>query len=354
MSFAARFARWIGAAARAWNTAAFGPARQLRDGLMLLGFTLVTGVAGYCLLCGWSLSDALYMFLITVTTIGFGEIGPRTTWDRFVSSYVILLGVTAAAYTFGGLLQLMSEGQIRRLVTRQMQTSAIGDLRGHHIICGFGRMGAMICEDLARTRVPFVLIELDPEKAIIADKLGYLVVQGDASDERTLGAAGIERAKSLVCVLPSDADNVFVTLTGRDMNDKLFITARAEKFSTEKKLQQAGADRVVAPQVIGASRVVNLLTRPTTVEIMELVSGRQSVDLEMNEVQIPASSSLVGVTLRDSDIRPRTGVIVVAIKRHGGSLIVNPDTATTLHGDDTLVILGRRESIDAFRKAYAS
>lgn len=341
--------RWLAE----WLAGPPGPDRQVRHGLLLLGLTFAMGLAGYVLLCGWSLGDALYMLIITISTVGYGEIGPHTEWDRVVSSFVILVGVASAAYTFGGLLQLMSEGQIRRIVNRQIQFHTIEGYQGHHIICGFGRMGAMICQDLHRHKIPFVLVEFDTEKVNRADGEGYLVVQGDATDEDTLTEAGISRAKSLVCVLPSDADNVFVTLTGRNMNKDLFITARAEKLATEKKLKQAGADRVVSPQVIGAARITSLLTRPTTVEILELVAGRQSVDLEMNEVRIPPKSGLSGRTLGDLDIRRRTGVIVVAIKRRDGNMIAVPDSATTVEDHDLVVILGRSENVETFRREFA-
>ena len=330
------------------------PSRQVVHGLLGLVFTAATGVTGYMVLCGWSFSDAFYMLVITISTVGYGEIGPPSEWDRWVSIYVILLGISAGAYTFGGVLQMVAEGQIRRVVNRQLQTRKIDALSDHHIICGYGRMGAMICEDLALHGKHFVLVELHPDRVAVASQAGHLLVQGDATEEEVLTRARIERAKSLVCVLPSDADNVFVALTGRDMNAKLFITARAEQLSTHKKLKQAGADRVVSPQVIGAQRICNLLTRPTTVEILELVTGRQSIDLEMNEILIPPGGVIHGQTLAEAGIRAKTGVIVVAIKRGDGSLLVNPASDIPLFESDTVVILGKRENIDTFRQQFAS
>jgi voltage-gated potassium channel len=318
-----------------WLSSPTGPQRQFRHGLMMFALTSVTGVLAYMVLCGWSFGDSLYMLIITISSVGYGEIGPHTKLDRFVSSYVIIVGIMSAAYTFGGLLQMMSEGQIRRIVTRQMQSNAIASLTGHSIICGYGRMGAMICEDLQRHGSPFVLVELDVERAAKADFAGCLTICGDATDETVLEQAGIHAAKSLVCVLPSDSD-----------------TARAEKLSTEKKLQQAGADRVVAPQVIGAQRICNLLTRPTTVEILELVTGRQSVDLEMNEVLVPPGSWICNKTLGEVDVRKKSGVVVLAIKRHDGALLVTPDADVPIHEKDMIVIIGRRENIDSFRKQF--
>lgn len=328
------------------------PGLQVRQGLGALVFIAITALGGYVFLCGLDWFDAAYMLVITISTVGYREVGGDTSWTRLVNMYVIVLGITASFYMFGGLIRAMTEGQIQRVVTRQLQTRAIENLTGHHIVCGFGRMGAILCEELKRRGEPVVLVEQIDERVAAAGHAGYLCVQGDATREETLTEAGILRARSLVCVLPSDADNVFVTLTGRDMNSKLFILARAEQLSTEKKLIQAGADRVVAPQAIGALRIANLIVRPTTVEILELVAGRQSVDLEMNEFQLPDSGPLHGQSLAESEVRTKTGVIVVAIKRADGNLVINPDSTVALHANDTVVILGRRENIDAFRNLF--
>lgn len=330
------------------------PIKQVRYGIAALTFVALTGIGGYVFLCGLDPFDALYLLVITISTVGYTEVGTASPMMRVVNIYVILLGITAGVYAFGGLVQMIAEGQVRRVVTRQLQMRKIDSLSKHHIVCGYGRMGRMICEMLHDHNEPVVLVERERERVENADRAGLLTVQGDAAEEETLTSAGIERAQSLTCVLPSDADNMFVTLTGRDMNADLFILARAEQLSTEKKLVQAGADRVVSPQAIGAQRFSNLLLRPTTVEILELVTGRKSVDLEMNEVTIPDGGPIHGQTLADADIRSKTGVIVVAIKRSDGNLIVNPDSDVTLCEKDTVVILGRRENIDSFTRQFAS
>ncbi|QDU59180.1 Voltage-gated potassium channel Kch [Planctomycetes bacterium Pan216] len=330
------------------------PYRRLRRGIFALVFTSVTGVAAYVMLAGLSFVEAFYMLIITISTVGYGEIGPISPWARAVNCYVILVGITAGAYTFGGLVQMMAEGHIEQFVAGASKNRRIEGLRDHHIICGYGRMGELICEHLAKRNKLFVLVEFDPLRASAASVNNYLCVTGDATEEETLRRAGIKRARSLVCVLPSDADNVFVTLTGRDMNPNLFITSRAEQPATEKKLLQAGADRVVAPQVIGAQHITNLLFRPTTVDILELVTGRQSVDLELTELTIPEGGIIHGQTLAQAEIRRKTGVIVVAIKRTDGELLVNPDSHIALYSGDTIVILGKRENIDSFSRQFAT
>lgn len=328
------------------------PYLQVRHGVFALLAIAVAAISAYVFLCGWSLFEAVYMVITTIATVGYGEIRHESWLDRSVNVFVIVTGITAAAYTFGGLLQLVNEAQVRRLATRQPQMRKIEQLNEHVVICGFGRMGKMICEDLQRRGVAFVLIEQDPARVALADQAGFLVVQGDATLEEFLTKAGIERARSIVCALPSDADNVFVTLTAREMNEKLFITARAEQLSTEKKLKQAGADRVVAPHVIGAQRITSLLTQPTTVEILELVTGRQSVDLEIGELVIPDGAAICGQTLGQAHIRSKTGVNVIAIRRADGTLLVSPGGDVLLYAKDTVVFLGRTESIEGFRKQF--
>jgi voltage-gated potassium channel len=323
--------------------------RQLQNGTIALVFVFVTGTAGYMFLCHWSLADALYMLIITVSSVGYGEIGPRTSWDRVVTSYVIVAGITAAAYTFGAFVQLMAEARIREILSRQLQDRKIESLNTHHIVCGYGRMGALICADLTRRKQPFVLVEADRERVSAAEALGYLVVLGDATEEGVLLRAGIARAKTLVSVLPSDADNVFVTLTARDMNGKLFIASRAERPSTQKKLEQAGANRVVSPQVIGAQRITNLLFRPVTMEILELATGHESLDLQMDEIQVPEDTPVQGKTLADLEVGTKLGALVVAIRRQDSSLVSLPLGSTPIHPGDTIIVLSRIDQMDRFR-----
>ena len=332
------------------------PMRNVRQGVCALIVIAVLATLAYMLLCGLSFGDALYMVIITCSTIGFKEVGANVDVDsasyRIVTSVLIVVGMTASAFTFGALVQWMSEGQLYRLVREQLQTHGIDKLSNHHIVCGFGRMGEMICTELRAAKEPLVLIERNADRSNQALQAGHLIVQGDATEEEILEKAGIKRARSLVCVLASDADNVFVTLTGREMNERLFITARAEVHATERKLQQAGADRVVSPEVIGAQRMVNLLLRPTTVEVLELVSGSKTVDVEMAEVTLSAADSIAGKTIADSQIRTATGAAVVAIRGEDGKITINPSGSRQLVAGDKLVILGSRESLDRFRNDF--
>lgn len=328
------------------------PIQRVRVGLVGFGLVVLIGTAGY-VVRGWTLLESMYMVVITISGVGYKEVRPEMTpGDRIWTMLVIIFGLTSAAYFVGGVIQLMAEGEINRAFGRRRLSRQIEGLSDHIIICGFGRMGLLVCEDLARAKIPFLLIDRDPDRTTEADRDGYLYLLGDATEEETLVTAGITRARGIVTVLPSDADNVFITLTARGLNEKIQIIARAELPSSQNKLLQAGADRVVLPAAIGAQAITALLTQPAALELMELVTGRQRVDLQINEFSIPEQSPLNGSTLAEAEVRNRTGVIVVAIKRPDDTVVFNPESDLPLRDSDLMVVMGRRDNIDRFREEY--
>ena len=226
--------------------------RRIRIGSIIFGIVVGTAVLGYCLL-GRSPLDALYMVIITISSIGFTERSDLPPIEKGFTILVIVFGMTAAAYALGGFVQLMTEGEIARVLGLRRLTKEIERLSGHIIVCGFGRIGHFVAEELHRHQQEFVLVEHSAERVAEAENLGYLVLNGDAREEDVLEAVGVKRAKTLVTALNTDADNVFITLTSRELNPKLHIIARGELPSTRKKLLQAGADRVVLPAAIGAA-----------------------------------------------------------------------------------------------------
>jgi voltage-gated potassium channel len=225
-------------------------------------------------------------------------------------------------------------------------------LHDHVIIVGFGRMGSLICEELSAAGVPFIVIERSAERLAEIQRRGHLGFIGDATEEKVLQDAGLERAKALVTVVPSDADTVFITLTARQMVPGVQIVARAELPSTQRKLLQAGANHVILPAAIGAHRIASLLTNPGVVEFVELVTHRSSLAIDMDEFPIPAGSTLAGRTLRDADIGRRTGVIVVAVKRADGRVEFPPTGDEAFAPGDSIVMLGRRANLTQFREEY--
>jgi voltage-gated potassium channel len=325
--------------------------RRIRIGSIIFGIVVGTAVLGYCIL-GRDPLDALYMVVITISSIGFTERSDLPPAEKAFTILVIIFGMTAAAYALGGVVQLMAEGEIARVLGLRRLTKEIERLSGHVILCGFGRIGHFVAEELHRHEQPFVLIEHAAERVAEAENLGYLVLNGDAREEDVLEAVGVRRAKTLVTALNSDADNVFITLTSRELNGGLHIIARGELPSTRKKLLQAGADRVVLPAAIGAQRIAAMITRPSTVELLELVTGRGVMDVALDELPIGQGSPILDQTVQTIEARRRFSLLVVAVKRASGDMSFSPDEKLRFAVGDTIILMGRVEDIERFRTEY--
>jgi voltage-gated potassium channel len=325
-----------------------GPLARLRFGFTTLGVIFCVAVLGYRL-AGWDWLDSVYMVVTTVSTVGFREMGPMTPWLQVFTILVIVFGVSTSFYILGGFVQMVLEGEVNRALGRRRVGREIERLAGHVVICGFGRMGEVVAAELSRRNERFVVIDRDPEQAAQCMALGFLALQADATEEEALGAARVPTAKSLVTTLPSDADNVFISLTARNLNPRLQIIARGEQRSTEKKLIQAGADRVVLPATTGAMRMVSMVTRPSTIELIELAAGGHVAEMAIDELTIPQSSPLVGMTIRESQPRSRHGLLIVAIRHSDGQFEANPSAGTIFQSGDTAVVIGRLADIEKFR-----
>ncbi len=327
------------------------PLRRLRAGLITLAAIFVIAVVGYRL-AGWSWLEAVYMVVVTLSTVGYRETGPMSAGLEAFTILVIVFGVSAALYILGGFFQMMTEGEINRALGLRRVTREVKRLSDHVIVCGFGRMGEILAGELHRLKRPLVVVDNDPERITEAIAQGYLALTANATDEEALVHAGVERAKALVITLPTDAENVFITLTAHNLNPKLQIIARADSPSTEKKLIQAGATRVVLPAAAGAMRMAAMITKPSTVELIELAAGRQVTEMQIDELTIPADSPLVGATVRDSQTRARHGLLIVGVRHPGGDLEFNPSADTAFEGGDTVVVMGQTDDIERFREQY--
>ncbi|NJK36385.1 MAG: potassium channel protein [Oscillatoriales cyanobacterium RM2_1_1] len=335
-----------------------GSLRRVLTGAIFFVITLIVAVEGYVLF-GWPLLDSIYMVVITIFGVGYGEVQPLETGERVFTIFVIIAGTSSAVYAVGGFIQMVTEGEINRALDQRRKTRGIENLQDHVIVCGFGRIGQILTQQLSSAKQPFVLVESNEERLAIAESLGYMIQIGNATDETILKAVGIERARVLATVVSDDATNVFITLTARGLNQNLIILARGELPSTEKKLILAGADHVVLPSAISASRMSNLITHPSAVEFLAQEEARKSInqvltqiELQLVEFAIPSSSTLVGRKISELDIRGEKAFLIVALRRQDGILINHPQAEVMLYAGDTLIMLGHQGDIPQFAHHY--
>jgi len=306
---------------------------------------LIAGTVGYTLIEGWPLFDALYMTVITLATVGFKEVHDLSPEGKAFTITLIIFGVGVITYAAGSVIQFMVDGQLGQLVGRRKMGKQIDRLKDHYIICGFGRIGQMICKEFQARPVQFVVVEKNPHLCERLAREGILFVQGNATDDDSLLAAGIGQARGLITAVTSDTDNVYITLTARGLNPHLFILARAGEEGAEVKLMRAGASKVISPYTIGATRMAHAILRPSVVDFIELATTRENLALQIEEIEVAPVSALVGQTLVSSGIRQTMGIIIVAIKQPDGHMLFNPAPGTAIAAGSVLIILGERPAI---------
>ncbi|MCG8650383.1 MAG: NAD-binding protein, partial [Pirellulales bacterium] len=282
---------------------------RVRNGAIVLIAVFVVAVLGFRFWGDYDWIGAIWMVVITISTVGYGEQSSASPAMQLFTVSVILVGMSASVYTMGGLLQLMLEGELERAIGRRRMEQELRKLEDHIIVCGFGRMGQKLAAELREQEGQLVVLESDPATQQTINELGLMSVCGDATEEEALLAAGVQRARTLVTALPSDADNVFITLTARNLNGGLQIISRAERQSTEKKLRQAGANRVVMPTLVGARQMARMITHPTTADLMELVAQSGYKDFELGEIEIGSLSPLVGRTVEETEATRKHGLL---------------------------------------------
>jgi voltage-gated potassium channel len=324
----------------------------MRNGLIVLGVVFAIAIIGFRMLGDYDWMSALWMTTITISSVGFSESTNSSPQLQLFTIGVIVFGMSAAAYTFGGFVQMVLEGELEVLLGHRRMTRGIENLNDHVIVCGFGRIGEVLSIDLKKSRREFVVIDTDTERFEAAKAQGCLCICGDATVDETLVQAGIYRAKTLVSALPSDADNVFITLTARTLCPGLQIFSRAEHPTTERKLLQAGASKVIMPAIIGAHQLQRLITRPTTAHLIELVSQSDFIDVELDELSLPEQCKLIGVTVASTEALRKYRLLVVAIRQADGTMIFNPGAEYTFNAADIAIVMGRAEDIQRFRDAF--
>ncbi|MEQ8211848.1 MAG: potassium channel protein [Lacipirellulaceae bacterium] len=334
------------------RSASSEPFRKISVGLGLFLTICVLAVAGY-MSAGWKLTDSVYMVVITIFGVGYGEVQPiESSGLRFLTILVIILGYGALIYTGGGFIQMLIDGELNRSLGARRMTKGLEQLENHTILCGVGRMGSMLARELHAAGKPFVVIDRDERRLQDAAEAGYLIIDGDATEESILQQAGIERASVVATVLSEDALNVFVTITAREMNPNLMIIARGENPRTEKKLRSSGADRVILPTAIGASKVAQLIIRPSAENMLEQMTQQSSVSeelgqigLQFEEIEVTADSQLAEKTLADIEVRGNQGFLIVGVRTADGTLSLNPSQSTPLAAGDTVIVLGHHDDI---------
>lgn len=321
--------------------------------------TCAVGTVGY-VIAGWTPIDAFYMVIITIFGVGYGEVRPVATPElRGFTIAVIVGGYAAAIYAVGGFVQLVTEGEINRALGARRMNRQVSKLRGHTIICGYGRIGRILARELADAGEALVVVDVDPVKVREADDDGHPTLAGDASREEVLHAAGIDHAKALATVLPDDATNVFITLGASGLNRGVEIIARAEDPSTEPKLRRSGATQVVLPAAIGAERVATLISRPGAHLLLRHADERSALQrhlepmgLQFEELRLPAHSSLIGRTLDHIEVHGNRGFLIVGLRHANGQLDVNPTGDTPLAEGDTIIVLGHGDDLPDLRRRY--
>ena len=319
------------------------PTRRLLWGIGALAIIIATGGIGYMLIEGWSFIDALYMTIITITTVGYNEVHPLSDSGRIFSIFLIVGGVGGALYSLTAIVAYIIEGGFGTTIGRRQMKNRIAKLKDHFILCGYGQVGQEIAHVFTEERVAFVVIDKDKESIANAEKDGRLYLLADATTDDVLKEAGIEWARGLVVAVGSDADSTYITLSARGLRPNLFIEARASSSEAEAKLKKAGADRIISPHSIGARRMAMLALRPAVVDFIDTVIYRRGRELQLENIAINHDSSLVGLDIEKA--RQRTQVTVLAISRQGDQLLANPSGEETIEAGDQLIVMGTRQQL---------
>lgn len=324
--------------------------------LILILAVAVVGTAGYHLIEGWSVLDALYMTIITMGTIGYGETHPLSPTGRGFTIGLIIASISIAGYAISSVGAFVLEGELYNVIRGRRMDRRLTNLKNHIILCGGGGVGQSIAEEFHKTRTPFVLIDQNMEAVQQVLKIGdILYLQGDATQDEVLSLAGIERARGLVAALSEDKDNVFIALSAKSLNPQLRIVARVTDEKNTEKLLKAGADQVVSPNTIGGLRLASVMLRPAVVSFLDQMLRLTDQTLRVEEVHVDQIHGLVGKTMSEANLRERTGMLVVAIKpAHGGTAQFNPDGKILLKQGDILIVMGTPDQLTALHAVEQS
>jgi voltage-gated potassium channel len=317
---------------------------------LAIAATLVIGTIGFVLTDNYTPFEAFYMTLTTMTTVGYGELHQLSTRGRVFNSFLIFFGVSTLFVAVGAITQTIIEWEFGDATGKRRVKRMIDKLKDHYIICGYGRVGRGAAEELARAGVPFVVVDVDPDRVERAMIAGYLAVSADSTRDDTLRQVGIERARGLVAALASDADNLFVLLSAKGLNPRIYAATRAAEEGAEEKMRRAGADAVFAPYAITGHRLAHALLRPHVVQFLDFTTTTLGEDISIEQVPVAAQSRMISRTIREMQIGSELGVIVMAIRKSDGGMLFNPPADTPIRGGEFLIVMGRQHSLRTLEK----
>ena len=319
--------------------------RHLAYCILISILIIAAGTAGYMAIEGWPFIDAIYMTVITISTVGFKEVNQVGEVGRIFTIFLVFCGVGFSLYVAAAVVQFMVEGRIRIIMGRRRLDKKIDRLSNHYIVCGYGRIGRVLCRHLKKADIDVAVIEKSTERIAVMDEDDVFYIADDATDENNLLKAGIKRARGLVAVLATDTENVFLVLTARQLAPELFIMARASQRNASIKLRAAGANMVESPYVMGAMSMANRIIRPTVTSFLDLAFAQRRKEIQMEEIPVSSGSELVNVELKDSGIRQNYNLIIIAIKKPDGSMLFNPPFDAVIQPDDTVIAVGEAENL---------
>ncbi len=331
-----------------------GAQRRIVIALILLLTLLVLAPFGYMLIEDMGYNEAFYMTVITVFTVGFAEVEPLTTAGRYFTVFIIFIGVFSLFFLISGFIRHTFGEAFRETFGRRRMDLRIRKLAGHYVICGYGRVGEVVAEAMQDAGADFVVVEKDPLRFVDAVDNGYLSIEGDATETETLGSAGVERARGLVCALENDADNLFTALSARTLNKQITIVTRCVSSDSVEKLHYAGADRVISPYEISGRRMATFLLKPGVFDYLDLVAHGASLEYRLEELLVERGSSIDGRTLGELDVKARTGALVLAVRKAGSAEFnTNPDKETRIDAGDLVVALGMEKDLAGLERLVA-
>src|SRR5579875_312330 len=317
----------------------------------LLGITLLVRTAGFRLIDGYSLFDAFYMTLITVTTVGYQEIHPLTHAGRVFNSFLIFFGVSAMFFAVGAITQSIIELELQDRYGKRRKKRMIQQLHDHFIVCGFGRVGRNASLELQRAKAPFLVVDRNEDRVERAMRAGMLAVVADATRDESLREVGVLRARGLMAALPSDAENLFIILSAKTLNPNLNVVTRASEEEAETKLRRAGADLVFAPYTMAGQRLAQALVRPHVAKFLDFATSGMGPRIKLEQVRVAAGTPYVSRTLGEMLKQRDPGVIVLAIHKADAQMIFNPPPETRIEAGDFLIVLGEQPNLDRLEAA---